>query len=262
MSETTRHRKSVVGVVTDCGDIDGVATNSVRVRYLEALTCTANVLPVLVPTTLACEDVQYLVEKHLDGILLTGSASNVHPALYAQGPQFDERLTDQARDALAITAIRAAIAYGKPVLGICRGLQEINVVFGGTLRQDLSTAQGALSHHEDLSLPRDEQYLPAHTVSLAPGGKLHEILAGMQTSEIHVNSLHRQGIDRLGFGLKAEAVAPDGLIEAVSVATSGAPMFAVQWHLEWFHQTDSVSRALWQAFGLFCDQCRTRGVRP
>jgi putative glutamine amidotransferase len=170
--------------------------------------------------------------------------------------EFDERLTDQARDALAIAAIRAAIAHGKPVLGICRGLQEINVAFGGTLRQSLCTAQGALVHHEDISLPRDEQYRPAHTVTLTPDGKLHEILAELRTSEIRVNSLHRQGIERLGAGLRAEAVAPDGLIEAVSVAASRAPMLAVQWHLEWSHHTDAVSRALWQAFALFCDQCR------
>jgi putative glutamine amidotransferase len=260
MSEATASGKSVVGVLVDCTDIDGVATNSVRTRYLEALADTADVIAVLIPTTLTSSDVETLVCNRLDGILLTGSSSNVHPARYSQPLRFDQRLTDPARDSVAIAAICSAITHEKPVMGICRGLQEINVAFGGTLYQDLSSDPGTILHHEDLSRPRDEQYLPAHTVSLAPESKLFPIL-GPMGSEIQVNSLHRQGIHRLGAGLSADAVAPDGVIEAISATTTGAPMFAVQWHLEWYHKADPVSRALLGAFASFCDQRRMRRAR-
>jgi putative glutamine amidotransferase len=256
MSETDARRKSVVGVITDCVDFEGTPTNSVRTRYMEALADTADVLPVLLPTTLTSSDVDSLVEIHLDGILLTGSTSNVHPDRYSQQLRFDERLIDKARDNLAIAAIRSSMVHGKPLLGICRGLQEVNVAFGGTLHQDLRKVRGVGAHHEDLARPRDEQYLPAHSIVLAPKGAVGEIVAPMGTSELQVNSLHRQGIDRLGAGLSADAVAPDGLIEAISVVGASVPIFAVQWHLEWFHGTDPVSRALLQAFATFCEQRR------
>lgn len=262
MSEMPTCRRSVVGVITDCVDVDGAPTNSIRTRYLEALADTANVLPVLLPTTLTSSDVDFLVAKHLDGILLTGSTSNVHPDRYLHELRFDERLTDKARDNLAIAAVRSVVAHEKPLLGICRGLQEVNVAFGGTLHQDLSKVPGIGSHIEDLTLPRDKQYFPAHSVSLAPKSGVGEILAPMATSKIQVNSLHRQGIDRLGAGLSADAVAPDGLIEAVSVVDARVPIFAVQWHLEWFHGTDPVSRALLRAFAAFCQQGHAMRANP
>jgi putative glutamine amidotransferase len=251
MSDPDTVGRPIVGVVTDQVDVDGVNTNMVRTRYVEAMALTAGVTPVLLATNLASSDLESLIGERLDGVLLTGSASNVQPGRYSQPMLFDAKLLDDGRDELSFAAIRAALRYDKPLLGICRGLQELNVAFGGTLHQDLSKVPNTICHHEDLSCPRDEQYLPSHAVSLAPSGTLRQILQHPE-SLIEVNSLHRQGIDALGAGLIAEAVAPDGLIEAISVREAKAPMFAVQWHLEWFHDIDPVSRSILQAFGAFC----------
>jgi putative glutamine amidotransferase len=248
--------RPIVGIVTDQVDVDGVSTNTVRTRYVEALALTAGVTPVLLATNLADSDVDSLIGQHLDGVLLTGAASNVQPSRYAQPMLFDEKLLDNERDNLTFSAIRAAVSHGKPLLGICRGLHELNVAFGGTLHQDLTRVSDTICHQEDLSRPRDEQYLPSHAVSVAPSGLLRQMLQHSKSSLIEVNSLHQQGIDRLGEGLIAEAFAPDGLIEAISVRGARAPIFAVQWHLEWFHDTDPVSRSILRAYGAFCRQNR------
>jgi putative glutamine amidotransferase len=241
----------IVGVITDFADVDDVGMNSVRIRYLEALTQTAGVTPVLLPTTLSTAQLDSLISERLDGILLTGASSNVHPARFSQELTFDERLTDTPRDRIAIEAILSSVKHRKPVFGICRGLQEINVAFGGTLHQDVSKIPGAGVHHEDLGLPRDEQYRAAHTISLKRQGSLFECVRD-GAADIWVNSLHRQAIDQLGDGLRVEAVAPDGIVEAISAVATPAPIFAVQWHLEWFHSADPVSRGLLCTFGRLC----------
>lgn len=249
--------RPIVGIVTDQAELDGVNTNMVRARYVEAMALTAGVIPVLLATNLASSDVESLIGEHLDGVLLTGSASNVQPSRYSQPTLFDSKLLDGARDALSLAAIRAAFHYGKPLLGICRGLQELNVAFGGTLHQDLTKVPNIICHREDLSRPRDEQYLPSHSASLAQSGMLRQMLEHPE-SRIEVNSLHQQGIDELGAGLIAEAFAPDGLIEAISVIDAKAPMFAVQWHLEWFHNTDPISRSICGRMERFADSIVNR----
>ncbi|WP_316185609.1 gamma-glutamyl-gamma-aminobutyrate hydrolase family protein [Bradyrhizobium sp. SZCCHNRI1003] len=246
-----RLSEPVVGVMTDFADVDDVGINSVRTRYLEALTQTAGVTPVLLPTTLRPAQIDSLIGERLDGILLTGASSNVHPARFSQALSFEERLTDTSRDDVAIEAILSSVKHCKPVFGICRGLQEVNVAFGGTLHQDLSKVPGAGVHHEDLGLPRNEQYGAAHTISLERQGSLFECVRN-SGADIWVNSLHRQAIDQLGDGLTVEAVAPDGIIEAISATGTLAPVFAVQWHLEWFHDVDPVSRGLLCTFGRLC----------
>jgi putative glutamine amidotransferase len=256
MSERRLAGRPVVGVVTDSADIDGVKTNFVRSRYLDALTQSAGVTPLLLGTGLSAVDVELLVER-LDGVLLTGAVSNVRPGRYSQAALFDDRLLDTERDDLAFSAIRAVLKNGKPLLGICRGLHELNVAFGGTLHQSLRNVPGMIRHHEDLSLPRNEQYRPAHPVSVTPSGILRGML--LDAASIEVNSLHGQGIATLGEGLVAEAIAPDGLIEAISVIDAKAPVVAVQWHLEWFHETDSVSHAILKAFGESCQRTNRRG---
>jgi putative glutamine amidotransferase len=151
--------------------------------------------------------------------------------------------------------IPAAIAAGLPVLGICRGFQEMNVAFGGSLWQKLQEVPGHRDHREDKDAPLDEQYGPAHEVELVEGGQLRQ-LAG--AARIRVNSLHSQGVQRLGAGLAVEAVADDGVIEAFRVA--GAPAFAiaVQWHPEWKAMNNPFSRVLFGAFG---DAARQRAAR-
>ncbi|KPI16972.1 Gamma-glutamyl-gamma-aminobutyrate hydrolase [Actinobacteria bacterium OK074] len=216
---------------------DGVPHAAVRHAYIAALEQVADCTVVLLPGTGALPPE---VLGRFDGLVLGGHESNVAPDRYAGAPCRGP--FDPGRDTLALTAIPAAVTAGLPLLGICRGLQEINVAYGGTLR-DLGTA----AHREDLSLPRDEQYLPAHEVRISPGGTLHRLLDGADRAR--VNSLHGQAVDRLAPGLRAEATAPDGVVEALSVP--GAPAFAlgVQWHPEWYAATDPVSRPVFEAFG-------------
>lgn len=216
---------------------DGVRHDAVRHAYVAALEEAAECTVVLVPgagRTFVAQLDQF------DGLVFGGHETNVAPERYAApaGPgPFD---TD--RDALALEVIPAAIEAGLPLLGICRGLQELNVARGGTLR----TLDPPV-HREDLSLPRDQQYLPAHEIRISEGGTLFELTGRIGSAR--VNSLHGQAIDRLGPGLRIEAEAPDGVIEAVSVADARAFGFAVQWHPEWYATTDWLSRKIFHAFG-------------
>lgn len=212
---------------------DGVPHAAVRRAYITALEHIADCSVVLLPGPELPDE---LLDR-CDGLVLGGHESNVAPDHYA-GPLCPGPF-DPDRDALALPAVRQAVALGLPLLGICRGLQEINVAYGGTLRD--------VDHKEDLSLPRDQQYLPAHEVSIRPDGLLHRLLDGADRAR--VNSLHGQAIGTLAPDLRAEAVAPDGVIEAVSV--TGARTFAlgVQWHPEWYAATDPVSRRVFEGFG-------------
>ncbi|AZM55256.1 gamma-glutamyl-gamma-aminobutyrate hydrolase [Streptomyces sp. WAC 01529] len=214
---------------------DEVPHDAVRHAYVAALEEAAECTVALIPGP-GHTFVDQL--DRFDAVVLGGHETNVAPERYAatDGPgPFD---TD--RDTLALAVIPAAVEAGLPLLGICRGLQELNVAHGGTLR----AVEG---HREDLSLPRDEQYLPAHAIRIHADGTLYELTG--RTASARVNSLHGQAIDRLGPGLRIEAQAPDGVIEAVSVADSRAFGLAVQWHPEWYATTDRLSRKIFRAFG-------------
>jgi putative glutamine amidotransferase len=188
----------------------------------------------------------------LDGILLTGSPSNVEPHRYA-GPASDpDTLHDPHRDETTLPMIPRALAAGMPLLAICRGFQEMNVAFGGTLWQKVQDVPGMRDHREDKEQPLDVQYAPAHEVELVRGGILHG-LAG--TDRVHVNSLHAQGVQTLGAGLEVEARAPDGLVEAFRVAAAPGFALAVQWHPEWQVLKNPFAHALFAAFG---DAARAR----
>jgi putative glutamine amidotransferase len=214
-------------------------------KYIEAVAQGANAVPVLVPALGSEIDLPSLLDA-CDGLLLTGSASNVEPHHYGGPASEPGTLHDPNRDATTLPLIPRAVAAGLPVLAICRGFQEMNVAYGGTLHQRLHEVPGHLDHREDESLPLDVQYGPAHEVLLEPGGALRSI-AGQD--RLQVNSLHWQGIQTLGKELAVEARAPDGVVEAFRVA--GAPSFAlsVQWHPEWQFASNPFSRALFTAFG-------------
>jgi putative glutamine amidotransferase len=215
-------------------------------KYIEAVAQGANAVPVLVPALGSQIDLPSLLDA-CDGLLLTGSASNVEPHHYGGPASEPGTLHDPNRDATTLPLIPQAIAAGLPVLAICRGFQEMNVAYGGTLNPRLHEVPGNLDHRDDESLPLDVQYAPIHDVLLEPGGELRKI-AG--TDRLHVNSLHSQGVLQLGSDLAVEARAPDGVIEAFRV--EHAPTFALglQWHPEWQFAKDSFSRALFAAFGL------------
>jgi putative glutamine amidotransferase len=214
-------------------------------KYVRAVLEGAEGIPVLIPALAEELGLEELLER-FDGLLFTGSPSNVEPHHYAGPPSAPGTLHDPARDATTLPLIRKAIAAGVPVLGICRGFQEMNVAFGGSLHQHLHSVPGYLDHRDDESQPLEVQYGPVHEVSLEPGGVLRS-LAGTET--LKVNSLHEQGIERLGEGLAIEARAPDGVIEAFRPAQSMSFAVGVQWHPEWQAMRNPFSRALFAAFG-------------
>jgi putative glutamine amidotransferase len=178
---------------------------------------------------------------------LTGSPSNVAPDRYGQGGAADAAGPyDLGRDAMTAGLIAAMIEEGKPVFGICRGFQEINVAFGGTLRRDASRNADLIAHHAPDEAAFDAMFAHEHDVALTPGGVLNQALG---RESLRVNSVHFQGVDDLGPGLTVEARAPDGLIEAVSANVDGAPVLAVQWHPEWRTEANPQSQAFFQLLG-------------
>ncbi|WP_419737113.1 gamma-glutamyl-gamma-aminobutyrate hydrolase family protein [Pseudomonas sp. COR18] len=224
-------------------------------KYVRAVASAAQGLPLIIPSLAELLEPSDILDS-LDGLLFTGSPSNVEPHLYGGPASEPGTAHDSARDRTTLPLIRAAVAAGVPVLGICRGFQEMNVAFGGSLHQKVHEVGTFIDHREDESQPLEVQYGPAHPVRVEPGG----VLAGLGLpAEFAVNSIHGQGIDRLAAGLRIEARAPDGLIEAVSViggkAFANAFALGVQWHPEWQVESNPVYLAIFQAFG---EACRNR----
>lgn len=215
-------------------------------RYLSALVAATACLPVAIPAVGAQADLSPLLDR-LDGLLLTGSPSNVEPHHYDGEPSRPGTLHDPARDATTLPLIREAVRRDLPILAICRGIQELNVALGGTLHQRVSEIPGRLSHRPPKDAP-DGPYGPAHSVAISPGGRLAALLG---PGEIMVNSLHSQGIDRPAPGLFIEALAPDGQIEAISLPATRF-VVGVQWHPEYKLLENPVSKALFAAFERAC----------
>jgi putative glutamine amidotransferase len=247
--------RPVVGLSACQVSLDGVPNFACRHNYVQAVERHAGCLPIVLPAigpTLACPA---LLDR-IDGLVLTGSASNVDPTHYGQ--QRDEsKAYDEARDATTFALIHAAVAIGVPILAICRGLHEVNVALGGSLFQNLHQVGGKMEHREDESQPRSIQYAPVHRVRLTAGGVLNRTFG---VDDIQVSSVHWQGIDRLGEGLLVEAVADDGLIEAVTLRDAKALVVGVQWHPEWFAE-DPHGRLLFRRFGRAC-RLRQRSHAP
>jgi putative glutamine amidotransferase len=253
-------RIPVVGIIADRNTSGTHAVHSVGEKYIMAVTGGAHALAVALPALGTQQDMAAILSL-VDGLLFTGSYSNVEPGHYGGAASAPGTLHDQARDETTLPLMRAAIAASVPVLAICRGLQEMNVAFGGTLHQSVHTAGPFADHREREGDLLGVQYGPAHTILLTPGGQLQQLLkiSGEHAAEMMVNSLHAQGIDRLGVGLVVEALAPDGLVEAISVASSPGvdSVFAlgVQWHPEWKYSDNRLSTMIFRAFG---EACRMR----
>ena len=237
-------RKPVIGIPADRRLLGPHWFHCVGEKYIDAITLAAQAIPVLLPA-LGERNLQDWL-GNVDGILLTGSPSNVEPHRYAGEPASPGTLHDPERDATTLPMIRQAVEAGLPVLGVCRGFQEMNVAFGGTLVQRIQEQPGRRDHREDPSQPLEQQYAPVHKVELAEGGLLRR-LAGRPT--IMVNSLHSQGVERLAAPLVTEATADDGIIEAFRVSDARSFALAVQWHPEWKVMDNPLSRALFAAFG-------------
>jgi putative glutamine amidotransferase len=220
-------------------------------KYLTAVLDAAGAIPLIVPAIGRELQLDGLLET-LDGLLFMGSPSNVEPRHYRGEPSESGTLHDPHRDETTLPLIPKAVAAGVPVLGICRGFQEMNVAFGGSLWQKLHEVPGHFDHREDNEQALEAQYGPAHEVILEPGGLLRR-LAG--ADRVRVNSLHGQGVRELGPGLAIEARAPDGVIEAFRVLQAPRFALALQWHPEWRVMDNPLSLALFRAFG---EACRER----
>jgi putative glutamine amidotransferase len=238
-------KKKRVGLICDRVIHDGQDGQRAHDSYIVAVRDGAGALPLLIPALDPPLSADELVGA-FDGFVFTGAVSNVDPKRYGGHAPRRPDLLDTARDEVSLALIRVAIAAGKPVLCICRGFQELNVALGGTLHQHVQELPGRLDHREDEAASLDVQFGPAHLVSIVPGGLLGRI-AGV--TEAHVNSLHHQGIDRLAPTLKVEATAPDGQIEAVSMPEAPGMVLGVQWHPEWQWSENTLSRAIFAAFG-------------
>lgn len=225
--------------------------HSVGDKYVAAVLDGAGGLPVLIPALGDRLAIDALLAR-LDGVFLTGSPSNLDPALYGGPPRPWGDPADRDRDATTLPLIRACLAQGVPLFAVCRGIQEVNVALGGTLFGRLHEVAGRHDHRSDKTLAYAGRYGPRHPVHLRPDGLLRSILGDVE--EIEVNSLHGQGIDRLAPGLEVEATAPDGTIEAVSVPSAKAFALAVQWHPEWRVAEIAQHRLLFAAFGAACRQ--------
>jgi len=246
-----RHFAPVIGMPCCLKTYDQIGFHSCSDKYVRAITAAAGGIPLLVP---AMGEPALALLDRVDGLLLTGSPSNIEPHHYDGPSPPPDNDIDPARDATTLPMIRAAIDRGMPVLGICRGMQELNVALGGTLYQELHAVDGRMDHRSDKTVPMPERYRPKHRVTLLAGSLCADLAA---TQDLVVNSLHGQGIERLAPALSIEALAPDGQVEAVRMTGSNFAM-AVQWHPEWTLGADNFSSALFQHFG---DACRRYAQR-
>ncbi|MGP1629695.1 MAG: gamma-glutamyl-gamma-aminobutyrate hydrolase family protein [Giesbergeria sp.] len=219
-------------------------------KYARAIKEHAQAEPVVFPLASANEIAELLAL--VDGVMLTGSASNIHPSHFGESVTDPNLPLDHQRDALTLELVKACVANAVPLLGVCRGFQEINVALGGTLHQQVHSVSGMMDHREPPNELYAAQYAQRHEVRLEPGCAFAQ-WAGADTAQ--VNSLHGQGVGRLAQGLRALAHAPDGLVEAFEVQGAKTFAYAVQWHPEWRTAETPFYRAIFTAFG---DACRSR----
>lgn len=225
-------------------------------KYIDAVRL-AGCQPLIVPTALV-DEIDALLDL-ADGVLLTGSQSNVHPRHFAEDVHDPTLPLDADRDAWTLPLIPRALERGIPLFAICRGFQEANVALGGSLHQAVQEVGGRHDHRGPKDAAADVMYGFAHDVLVQPGGVLAEVL---DESTVRVNSVHGQGVNRLAKGLRIEALAPDGLVEAFSVAKASGFNLSVQWHPEWQAATNPVSTRLFKAFGAACEAYRDRHRHP
>jgi putative glutamine amidotransferase len=233
----------VVGIPACATFSNDRLVHSTPARYAEALIGGSGAVPVMIPPM---GELQLALLDRIDGLLIPGSPSNVHPSHYGTDESLTPDKHDPARDSTTLPLIRAAIARGLPVLAICRGIQELNVALGGTLLQNVHDFPGRHDHRGGKG-PLDVAYGPKHTVSLT--GALARIVG---EDKITVNSVHSQAIDRPGEGLIVEAFAEDGTIEAVSAPHAPGFVLGLQWHPEWRYAERPASVAIFRAFGEAC----------
>lgn len=238
-------QKPLVLVSSNRLDFMGTKAHMVRDSYIKALSQVADVNALIIPADPSAVQIEQLLSI-ADGLLLTGSASHVAPSCYGAKQEFEDTFIDSERDKTTLPLIQSAIDADLPIFAICRGFQELNVVCGGTLHQYVHQLPGKHDHRHNADVSLQENYeKEAHTVTTQKGGLFEKL--GL-AHEFFVNTLHTQGADRIGKGLRVEAISDDGLVEAFSMPEK-AFVVGTQWHPEGnFHLSES-SRTLFKAFG-------------
>ncbi len=247
---------AVVGVTACNQQLDKHPFNIVGEKYLASIVDATQAWPLVIPSLGICPPAVIL--ERLDGILFTGSPSNIEPHHYQGEPSDAGTHHDPNRDATTLPLLKTAVEMGIPVLAICRGFQEMNVVYGGSLHQKLHDVGRYIEHREDPTASLEVQYGLSHGLRIKADGLLHQI---WEHATAEVNSLHTQGIDRLGNGLRVEACAPDGLVEAFSVIEAKGFALGVQFHPEWQVLKQPFYRAIFAAFNQACLQRATHRAR-
>lgn len=237
--------KPIVAIPADIRSLDGATWHAVQHQYVRAAMNAAGVMAFIIPAFEEGYDTDAILDR-VDGVLVSGSASNVHPSLYGLEATDADGPFDPARDATSLPLIRRAIDRAIPLLAICRGIQELNVSLGGSLASEIQEQPGIWDHRKPDVGDRDGMYAIRQSVFIKEGSCIAGILGA---GEIRVNSLHRQAIAKTAPRLQVEAKAEDGTIEAVSVIDAKAFAVGVQWHPEYWAETDKPSNKLFTAFG-------------
>ena len=243
----------IIGVTACVKPIDSAAFHAVGDKYVRAVAVSAGGFPMVIPALESLIDPAGLVAR-LDGLMLTGSPSNVFPSLYGEAPSPEAEPHDRERDATIMPLIDEALNQGLPLFAICRGFQELNVALGGSLHARVHEVPGRMDHRRPQHEDPDVQYGPKHKVTLRPGGQMARLA---ECEELEINSLHNQGLKRVADGLNIEGEAPDGTVEAVSVRNAKAFALGVQWHPEYKSWENEFSRRIFAAFG---DAARERAT--
>ncbi len=238
----------LIGAVADYRMIGQHGYHMAGDKYLRAMTSAMGALPVILPAMTADIDAPVLLSR-LDGLLLTGGYANIEPHHYGEENQETEPLRDPRRDSASFALINAAMDIKLPILGICRGFQELNVALGGSLHQQVQDVDGLMDHREPSVVELETRYGPSHPVRLVEGGYLQRCA---QADTVMVNSLHAQGVKRLAGELTVEAVAEDGLIEAYRLDNDSQFLLAVQWHPEWKVMENPFYRSIFKLFEQAC----------
>ena len=250
MQSTTQNNEKrangIVVIVSNFNVEENHANHRIGDRFVVAIQDICGALPLALPALGSGADLDTLLDN-IDGVVLTGGASNVHPQHYGGGEARDQNLLDARRDGVALEIVRACVSREVPLFGICRGIQEMNVALGGSLHQYMHEQPSHFDHRRPRHMPIAVQMGARQRITLSPGGTLQSLANG--ANKVMVNTLHAEGIDRLAEPLVVEAVADDGMIEAVRVEASSTFSIGVQWHAEYRTEDHPFYRALFEAFG-------------
>lgn len=235
-------QRPVIGVIGCNKMLEGEPAQTVKSRYVEAVAQYADAIPLIIPSLDRPEDAVAIIDR-VDALLLTGAISNIEPHHF--GGDEGREPKDPLRDRTVMALIAAAREADAPIIGICRGLQEINVALGGTLTDQRENDVNTVSHHAPDEASLEEMFAHTHKIDVSPGSLLSQIV---DASQLEVNSVHYQQVASLGDGLRVEATAHDGVVEAIS-SRDGHSIFAVQWHPEWRPTERPHDLAFWRHVG-------------